>query len=375
VPETYPLPAVDGMAIESGVNMIYVLRTASIPDFAYVGNSALSISFIGKSQRALVLDVRAGALPTGNSTFQDLTSVAFQTANELKFNYEGFRFVNTSGVVPTKMEIAVSRLFHCSLDFYETQIDSPGGFLHESVSFAPGATLALSVGITFTELNITAATVSFGPGGAIVGTDFKDVRIALYTSIRAVNITAIASNQFIRGGLSMGLLGDPADIWFAADWNNVRNTTLGPIQLAARSYSVSRHSLWSMDGAIVVVDPAAFTVFSIINTTVCLYLDSDNPCTPDRGGWSAPIEGGKYMSPPGQHYTFTLTPSLMNYTDVFQFAQDSATDIGFSGSNTPFVTLTLQSKEQLTSLNTSVEVTLRGCPEYDLENYVDMNGE
>jgi hypothetical protein len=82
------------------------------------------------------------------------------------------------------------------------------------------------------------------------------------------------------------------------------------------------------------------------------------------------------MTPPGQHYIFTLTPSLMNDTDVFQFAQDSATDIGFSGSNTPFVTLTLQSKEQLTSLTTtSVEVTLRGCPEYDLENYVNMNGE
>jgi hypothetical protein len=381
---TYPLrvDATQPIHIPALASIAYVLCTSTTPTFLYTNISAPLLSFTGGTCKATVLQFAQGITPTGGLSFDDVT-VSFESPSSLNFSLQYFQIGPNTALNPNNLisRVAISQLFNCSDDFYFTQIYSDGGLFYRKWSLASGGTLAVHTLRAFSEVDITNDFVKFTGWPYNFDNTLVNNFLLFYVDIIRFNITGTPSQQTFRGGVTFFMIAandtNPACIEFDLHTSDLKNGTLGPVQLITYGpNNVLRHHFDVLSTSVVNFTDAAFVAYCLLDAPVCLYFDKD-VCQPAVNGFAAQVLPTlSYQIPKGKRYVFTLPHDMADNEINFVFANDSATDLGFVGLSFQRITLNIPSADRLTSLSLeNVGLNLTGCQIYQFTNYTDLDSE
>ena len=354
---TYPHPVdASSIAIPGGKHLAFVMCTSTSPTFVYQQGSATSVSFIGDTQKSLTLRFDSGQATTENITFANVGDIIFGTS--VTINCKSFLLLSECQMVKSSKDNVkiTTQVFNCSQTFFNDYVERSGAVLEGNLEIQNGGVLALYNLEEFDDMQVSTDSVELFEKKASVmnlPSNYKDVKIELYTTDQFFNVTAHPESGNIRGGIEVFLVKKygKGNVTFDRNWRDVTQPHITPaITLHAfNNWCTIKHSFDTIDPKILTFDEDKFTVISWLDTEVCLYLEGQTPCVPPGDGYADVIIDGQYHIPEGIRYIYTIPDNYDENTKIIMSTK-SATHIGFRSSKDINVNLETEDAHYLQGL-------------------------
>lgn len=375
------------LTVHSGKSISYVLCTSSPIRITITNTAASSLTINGTSKmnEAVILSQDLSSITDGIS----LENIKLQIQTTSSFNVKNMYIgsnVTFYGQGWYNFKFAVSNSFNSSFDWYKNNIESSTIF---SIEFKEGSTIIIydfnNIAHLFLgEDDCFKIQYDDEDESKVVKFPNENNRIIIYTNDKYFSMDVQGNNEpYGNFELHVLLLDDLTDLLtveFPQDWKYVTTLVGGPIGLHVETLSRNKNTILipfdDFPSGFIDYDKDSFNLYSTVNTTICLYNEGKDECTPVIGGRSCVIPStGEITIDEGTQYIYSADEKVTIPENLhFVFSKNSAKAIGFNFNNYGKVKLTVSDDTlkylYLNKVNFTCEVT-SASKQLKVNNYVN----
>lgn len=365
--------------VPSGKSMSYVLSSSTGITFLITKTSASSLTINGTdTQKDAGIIVQDSSSLNDNFTLDNVNLRIDGASFTLKNLFIG---QNVKITEQATVKFSVSESFNSSFDWYLANIHQPGHQIE--LELQPIAKICLFDFNNIVAFKTTASELSIqyddDAQHVVTFTTASNNRVIIYTNDKEFEIDSSGATESVFGNFELHVLlqiGQFVEITFTNDWADVKTVFGGPIGIYVHTngYSKSHKIIMPFSefpAGFIEYDKSLFTVYSTINTTLCLYNSGKSPCTPIPGGHAVEIpSSGKINIEKGTQYIYsadesvTIPPNLL-----FEITQTSARSIGFNFIGQILVQLPDAQLDSLDITNVNITIAISNSDVLTVQNY------
>lgn len=344
--------------VQTGKSMTYLLCT-STPPTIYITNTAsssLTINGTSTTNQAVIFNQDLSSV-SDSITFSNLELQIYKGSQwNVKNMYIGSD-VTFKGNGWQSFKFIVSESYNSSFSWYLNNLELTRIF---SVEFMKGSKIILYdfnniYSLFLGEDDCFKVQYDDDDESKVVKFPNDDNKIVIYTNDSYFSMD-VQGNEYPYGNFELHvlLLDDLKDILrvdFPSDWKNVKEVEGGPIGLHIESLSRNNHIITmpfdQFPPNFVDFDEDKFTLYSTVNTTICLYNEGQDECSTVIGGQSLKIPtSGEIEIEEGTQYIYSADEKVKIPENlVFKFDKNSAKAVGFDFANYAKVKLVVTDEE------------------------------